>query len=165
MLPSYTTRRCSRTHQQRRTAPFASYQCQQFLFLMCFASRRYKNFLANLRNKELGCQPKYYPCCGKSICIGCIRSIVKSENDYKCPFCNSDRVGKTDEEMVEEMRKRVEANDPVSICLLANSYHHGSGGLQQDIGQRQWNFTLRQRSLGTVMRIASWVRCMMKGEI
>ena len=23
-------------------------------------------------------------------------------------------------------------NDPVSICLLADSYHHGSGGLQQD---------------------------------
>ena len=49
----------------------------------------------------------------------------------------------TEEEMNEEMMKRVEVNDPVSICLLANSYHHGSGGLQQDIGQRQWNFTLR----------------------
>jgi hypothetical protein len=79
-----------------------------------------------IASKELGCQPKYYPRCGKSICIGCIRSIVKSENDYKCPFCNSDRVGKTDEEMVEEMRMQVEANDPVLICLLANSYHHGS---------------------------------------
>ena len=69
---------------------------------------------------EESAEPKYYPCCGTSICIGCIHSIVKSENNYKCPFCNSDRVGKTDEEMVEEMRKRVEANDPVSICLLAN---------------------------------------------
>lgn len=25
------------------------------------------------------------------------------------PFCNSDRIGKTDEEQVEEIRKRVEA--------------------------------------------------------
>ena len=87
--------------------------------------------------------------------IGCIHSIVKSENDYKCPFCNSDRVGKTDEEMVEEIREREEANDPVSICLLADSYHHGSGGLQQDRAKTIDLNALGQRSLGTVMRIVN----------
>jgi TPR repeat protein len=30
------------------------------------------------------------------------------------------------------MMKRVEANDAASICLLANSYHNGYHGLQQD---------------------------------
>jgi TPR repeat protein len=34
--------------------------------------------------------------------------------------------------MVEEMTKRVEANDPVSICMLGNYYYNGRGGLQQD---------------------------------
>jgi TPR repeat protein len=48
-----------------------------------------------------------------------------------CPFCNSDRRGKTDEEKLAEMMKRVEANDSGAI-YLANNYYHGRGGLQQD---------------------------------
>jgi TPR repeat protein len=54
-----------------------------------------------------------------------------SGND-KCPFCNSNRSDKTDEERVEEMMKRVEANDAASICMLATHYYQGRAGLQQD---------------------------------
>jgi hypothetical protein len=57
---------------------------------------------------------EYYPCCGKSICDGCVHSFLKAGN-MKCPFCNTDQSNKTDEERVEEMMKRVEANDPASI--------------------------------------------------
>jgi tetratricopeptide (TPR) repeat protein len=75
----------------------------------------------------------YYPCCGKSVCEGCIHSFRESGNNEKCPFCNSDRGGKTDEEdAIKDIRKRVEANDAGAICLLANSYHHGVNGFQQD---------------------------------
>jgi TPR repeat protein len=73
----------------------------------------------------------YYPCCGKSVCRGCVHSFSVSGN-RKCPFCNADRAGKTDEEDVEEMMKRVEANDPASICMLANYYEHGRQNIQQD---------------------------------
>ena len=73
-----------------------------------------------------------YPCCGKSICAGCVHSFRKSGNIGKCSFCNADRGSKTDEEIVEEVMKRVEANDANSICMLANSYHHGVNGLQRD---------------------------------
>jgi TPR repeat protein len=73
----------------------------------------------------------YYPCCGKSICKGCEYSFCKSGN-YKCPFCNSERDGKTDEEHVDELMKRVEANDAASIYFLANDYRHGTNSLQQD---------------------------------
>jgi TPR repeat protein len=73
----------------------------------------------------------YYPCCGKTICKGCAYSSYMSVND-KCPFCNSDRDSKTIEEQVEEIRRRVEANDAASIYVLANSYRHGFNGLQQD---------------------------------
>ena len=69
---------------------------------------------------------EYFPCCGKSICGGCVYSFRKSGNASKCPFCNSDRTGKTDEEMVGEIMKRVEANDPASMCMLATHY------IQQD---------------------------------
>ena len=68
---------------------------------------------------------------GKIICGGCIHSCRESGNDDKCPFCNSEG-GKTDEERVEQIMKRVAANDAASISLLTNSYHHGLNGFQQD---------------------------------
>jgi enhanced entry protein LpnE len=49
----------------------------------------------------------------------------------KCPFCNSER-DKTIELQVEEMRRRVEANDAASMNMLANYYEHGRRNIQQD---------------------------------
>jgi TPR repeat protein len=84
-------------------------------------------------NEELASKgtSKYYSCCGKSICGGCVHSFVKSGNIGKCPFCNSDR-DKTDNKIVEEMMKRVEANDAGAINVLASHYYHGKLGLLQD---------------------------------
>jgi TPR repeat protein len=73
----------------------------------------------------------YYSCCGKSICKGCLYSFRESGNIGKCPFCNADR-DKSDEEDIAELMKRVAANDPASIGVLANFYQHGYHGLQQD---------------------------------
>jgi len=75
---------------------------------------------------------EYFSCCGKGICEGCVNSFRKSGNIEKCPFCNSERGGKTDEEQLEELRKRMAANDPGAIFLLANYYYYGWAGLQQD---------------------------------
>ena len=74
----------------------------------------------------------YYPCCSKSICGGCVHSFRESGNTERCPFCNSDRANKTVEGAIKEIMKRVAANDAGAICLLANSYHHGLNGFQQD---------------------------------
>jgi TPR repeat protein len=81
--------------------------------------------LANMETES------YFPCCGKSICSGCLHSFRESGNNEKCPFCNTDR-GKTEEEEVGELMRRVEANDAASINLLGNSYENGLLGLQQD---------------------------------
>jgi len=75
----------------------------------------------------------YYPCCGKSVCIGCICSFHESGNNDKCPFCKAERTGKTNEEEVEGLMKRVEANDAAAIFILGNSYHKGLLGLPQDL--------------------------------
>jgi TPR repeat protein len=85
-------------------------------------------------NKELAKSHSdhYYSCCGKSICGGCVHSFQMTGNDGKCPFCNSERGDKSDEERVEEMRKRVAANDANSICELGGYYNGGAFGLQQD---------------------------------
>ena len=84
-----------------------------------------------IANEEL---EEYFSCCGKTICQGCVHSFNQTGNDDKngkCAFCNSDR-NNTKEERVQEMMRRVNANDPNSICMLANSYHRGLNGFQQD---------------------------------
>jgi len=55
------------------------------------------------------------------ICKGCVHYLRKSGNHGKCPYCNSDQVGKTDEEMVEGIMKRVEANDAVAMGMLGST--------------------------------------------
>ena len=74
---------------------------------------------------------EYYPCCGKSVCKGCLHSFSESGNDDKCPFCNSDQ-GKSEEEDNEDIMKRVAVNDAASICMLAQHYHLGRAGFQRD---------------------------------
>ena len=82
---------------------------------------------------ELSLEPmeEYYPCCGKSICKGCVHSCRQSGN-HKCPYCNSDRSNNTEESCVEELMRRVGANDAASIYMLAGYYYRGQIGLQQD---------------------------------
>ena len=77
----------------------------------------------------------YYECCGKHICRGCAHSFTESGNIENCPYCNAERNGKTyieREERVEELRKRVEANDSVAMYVLGTYYDQGRGGLLQD---------------------------------
>ena len=59
----------------------------------------------------------YYPCCGKTICQGCVYSSSrKSGNHDKCPFCNSYQGrNTTEEEDGEATMKRVEANELVQF--------------------------------------------------
>ena len=65
-----------------------------------------------LAKKEMA---HYYSCCGKRICKGCVYSFTQSGNIGKCHFCNADRASKTNEEVVEELMKRVAAYDAFSI--------------------------------------------------
>jgi len=75
---------------------------------------------------------EYYACCGKYICQGCLYSLHCSGDNTKCPFCNSDRASKTDEENVEEGMKRVAANDAGAMYILAGFYYQGVQSFQQD---------------------------------
>ena len=73
----------------------------------------------------------YYPCCGKNICKGCVHSFQMSGNARMCPFCKSDRL-KSHQEIVDEIMKRVEANDPGPMLMLAQHYYIGEQGFPQD---------------------------------
>jgi hypothetical protein len=115
--------------------------------------------MANERLASLDTE-QYYTCCGKSICGGCIHSFYLSGNHDKCPFCKADGRDKTDEENIQELMKRVEANDAASIDVLGNNYYHGRVCCK--IVQRQWNYGNRLRNLGPVRHISALVSIMKK---
>jgi hypothetical protein len=75
---------------------------------------------------------EFYSCCGKSVCKGCVYSFCKSGNMRKCSFCNTEIMSKSCEERVQEMMKRVDANDAWAMCVIAGYYNQGAGGLQQN---------------------------------
>ena len=70
----------------------------------------------------------FYPCCGKIVCNGCHYSNHISGN-RKCPFCNSN-VNSDNE--IEQVKKRVEANDVIALTELGCFYANGSHGLRKD---------------------------------
>ena len=78
------------------------------------------------------CADEYYSCCGKNIYGGCMYSFSKSGRSGTCPFCNSNRDEKTDDEQIDDLMKRVEANDAGATYVLGSYHCHGSGSLQQD---------------------------------
>jgi len=94
------------------------------------------NYNFGIANEELAniSMETYFPCCGKSICGGCIYSFRKSGNEETCPFCNAMTGGKTNNKIVGEIMRRVEANDAGSMMVLGSKYYHGQLGLNQDRG-------------------------------
>jgi hypothetical protein len=84
----------------------------------------YDYVIANEELAKVGME-EYYECCGKSICKGCIYSFVESGNEETCPFCKAEIMSKTNKERVEEMMKRMEANDAGAIYLLGSYNYHG----------------------------------------
>ena len=69
----------------------------------------------DIKNSDL------YACCSKYICNGC--SFANRKREYegrlerRCPFCRA-AVPDTDEEEIELVMKRIEANDPVATCSM-----------------------------------------------
>ncbi len=69
-------------------------------------------------------------CCSKQICEGCNLANQMRELEArllpKCPFCRKDKPN-TDEECIEQLMKRIDANDPVAMCHLgAIRYKEGN---------------------------------------
>ena len=75
---------------------------------------------------------KYYTCCGKEICSGCIYAVKSRDTvEQKCPFCRTP-ASKLDKENDRRRKKRVEAGDANGMFLLGCNYSEGAHGLPQD---------------------------------
>ena len=61
-------------------------------------------------------------CCSKLLCVGCMHADflrhIKERQEPKCPFCRT-KV----EDSKEEVKKRLEANDPVALVEKSKDYY------------------------------------------
>ena len=74
---------------------------------------------------------KYRSCCGKRICSGCIHAVkIRDGGVGLCPLCRTPTP--TEEEFVEQLKKRAELGDAGAMSNLACWYYNGSDGLPQD---------------------------------
>ena len=75
----------------------------------------------------------FKPCCGKSICLGCVDTMMRSGgiNTNLCAFCRTPR-SRSDEEEVNRVKKLVDAGNALAIFQLAGYYDRGIRGFLQD---------------------------------
>jgi len=77
---------------------------------------------------------KYFSCCGKTICSGCVYAPVYddqgNEVDKLCPFCRTP-LPDSEEGIAERYERRMQANDPKAI-KLGVWYFEGLSGLPQN---------------------------------
>ena len=79
---------------------------------------------------------RYYECCGKIVCCGCIHAPVYDNQGKiiagkKCPFCRIPPPT-TDKEGAERLEKRMEMGDAYAFGIMGNYYDRGKCGLPQD---------------------------------
>ena len=74
---------------------------------------------------------KYYSCCGKEICSGCVYAVVSRDTvEQKCPFCRTPAPDK--KEYIERIKKRIDAGDAEAMYNLGCCYNEGAYGLPRD---------------------------------
>ena len=89
-----------------------------------------------MRMPSIGTGGKYFSCCGKTICSGCMHAPVYddqgNEVDNKtCPFCRTPSPS-TDEEIIARIKKLIEAGDAHAMHNLGYCYRDGMYGFPQD---------------------------------
>lgn len=72
----------------------------------------------------------FMACCGKIICNGCSHAHqLQSNGRPTCPFCRSQLPGNV-AEMIQQLNKRLEVNDPWAFSHIGVKYFRGDGVVQ-----------------------------------
>ena len=86
----------------------------------------------------------YQPCCGKTLCNGCLREahgeMDKGNMKPWCAFCRQPNP-KSQQELLERVKKRIALDDVEAIHWLGAKYYHGNGGFPRDYNRaiKLWN--------------------------
>ena len=87
----------------------------------------------------------YQPCCGKTLCCGCVGAM---EASYTCPFRRK-TVSSSEEEEIRRLNIRMEAGDADACDQMGVRYRDGFLGLKQD-KRKALEMFLRAAELGSV---------------
>ena len=74
----------------------------------------------------------FMSCCGKTICMGCIHTMVVREGKDLCAYCRTPYAS-SDEENINRTKKLMDKGNGRAFYLLAGYYDRGLNGLAQDI--------------------------------
>ena len=91
-----------------------------------------------LRIPSLEGGERYFSCCGKIICSGCVyanakftihgsNGILSLSEEHQCPFCRTP-MQESDKELRKRLQTRVEMNDPRAMLNLGCGYDQGIYG-------------------------------------
>ena len=113
-----------------------------------------------------GVYTTYQPCCGKTICNGCVKEaeeeMEKGNLKEWCPFCRLPNP-RTREELLERVKKRIDIGDDEAIDWLGGKYSHGTQGFLQDMNKAIKLYT-RAAELGSVQAQNSLARAYEEGK-
>ena len=103
----------------------------------CNIGKSYKNGMGVERDIVGMCiglnQCTFQPCCGKSICNGCMYAMKLSEGKDLCAFCRMPPTC-SDEEKLNRLKKLMDNGNADAYLIVAFSYAIGINSLPQD-----WN--------------------------
>jgi hypothetical protein len=145
-----------------------------------------KKRLAEIRDDELFTQPeisqygecpicclpipiddnksKLNSCCCKIFCNGCNYANKKREweqgLEYKCPYCR-EPVPDTEEEIDENLMRRIKANDPIALNEMGVKRHNTMKGTMK----KRLNIIQRRLDWGMRMRITIYPLCIQRGKV
>ena len=78
---------------------------------------------------------RYYSCCGKAMCCGCIHAVALSDGGVGlCPFCRTP-APTSEKEAVKRAQKLADAGDAQSIGIIGTHYATGTSGFQKDLAK------------------------------
>lgn len=81
--------------------------------------------------------PVYQPCCGKSLCYGCMMAadleVQKGNANMRCcPFCRTSSVMTSALDFIDRCEKRMALDDPHAYQMVGGAYFQGTYGLSRD---------------------------------
>lgn len=113
-----------------------------------------------------GIRTAYMPCCGKVLCLGCMKISEENINKGKlknlCAFCRMP-MAHTKKEIVRRCERRMTLGDKEAYFSLGCDYSNAKNGLQRDMNKalELWN---QSAELGSVRAHYELARVYLRGE-
>jgi hypothetical protein len=99
---------------------------------------------------------RFMTCCSKTICSGCAYVCKRKGYDVVCPHCKVE-LPKSLAGIIQQLTKRVEANNADAMYALGIMYQEGKNGVEQD-RFKGTKLLLRASKLGSVKANDALVR-------